>query len=168
MPRKWFIPGKSGAPRPARNGFKRVSLELHNTPSSPFAGSFTNVARWHQAQRCGYAHGFGLTGLSPDQSQANYPRLYINSWTWATQVVPPLGLVFQMPCGNNALLAFPNKLLYQLTDVKPYNLDIPATPAAVTYPESADQVAAIIKCATKSNLKVQARCGGHSYGNYGR
>lgn len=69
--------------------------------------------------------------------------------------------------GNNALLAFPNKLLYQLTDVKPYNLDIPVTPAAVTYPESADQVAAIIKCAAKSNLKVQARCGGHSYGNYG-
>ena len=70
--------------------------------------------------------------------------------------------------GNNALLAFPNKPLYQLTDVKPYNLDIPVTPAAVTYPESADQVAAIIKCATKLNLKVQARCGGHSYGNYGR
>jgi FAD/FMN-containing dehydrogenase len=70
--------------------------------------------------------------------------------------------------GNNASLAFPNKLLYQLTDVKPYNLDIPVTPAAVTYPESADQVAAIIKCAAKSNLKVQARCGGHSYGNYGR
>ncbi|OCL13266.1 Glucooligosaccharide oxidase [Glonium stellatum] len=69
--------------------------------------------------------------------------------------------------GNNALLAFPNKPLYQLTDVKPYNLDIPVTPAAVTYPQTADHVAAIIKCATKSNLKVQPRCGGHSYGNYG-
>jgi FAD/FMN-containing dehydrogenase len=69
--------------------------------------------------------------------------------------------------GNTALLASKDTPLYQLAHVKPYNLDIPITPAAVTYPQSADHVAAIVKCAADNNLKVQPRCGGHSYANYG-
>ncbi|OBT76709.1 hypothetical protein VF21_03920 [Pseudogymnoascus sp. 05NY08] len=68
--------------------------------------------------------------------------------------------------GDEALYAFPGKPLYQIDNVKPYNLSIPITPAAITYPTTTAQVAAIIKCAADANLKVQARSGGHSYGNY--
>ncbi|KAF2279807.1 FAD-binding domain-containing protein [Westerdykella ornata] len=69
--------------------------------------------------------------------------------------------------GNQALLAHKDTPLYQLAHVKPYNLDIPITPAAVTYPQTAEQVAAIVKCANDFSLKVQPRSGGHSYANYG-
>lgn len=65
-------------------------------------------------------------------------------------------------------VAFPDKFLFQLLDARPYNLDIPVHPLAVTYPESNDDVAAIVTCATKFGSKVQARSGGHSYGNYGK
>ena len=69
--------------------------------------------------------------------------------------------------GDSAILAFPNKLLYQLEDSKPYNLDIPIVPAAVTYPKTPEQISEIVKYASAANLKIQARSGGHSYGNYG-
>ncbi|KAK5953105.1 hypothetical protein OHC33_005673 [Knufia fluminis] len=69
--------------------------------------------------------------------------------------------------GNSGGLSFPNNPLYQLQYVKPYNLDIPITPAAVTRPETAEQVAEVIQCADASDAKVQARSGGHSYANYG-
>ncbi|EDU40250.1 GlcD FAD FMN-containing dehydrogenase [Pyrenophora tritici-repentis] len=62
--------------------------------------------------------------------------------------------------------AFHDKLLFQLTDVKPYNLDYPVNPIAVTYPGSTKEVAQIIKCATTYDKKVQARSGGHSYANF--
>ncbi|KAH7559503.1 hypothetical protein BM1_04440 [Bipolaris maydis] len=68
--------------------------------------------------------------------------------------------------GDNNV-AFKGDPLYQINNVKPYNLDIPITPTAVTYPSTADQVAAIVKCAAESNLPVQSRSGGHSFGNYG-
>lgn len=68
--------------------------------------------------------------------------------------------------GNEGLLAFSSDPLYQLTDVHPYNLDIPITPAAVTYPETPEHVAGIVKCAAGAQLKVQPRSGGHSYANY--
>lgn len=68
--------------------------------------------------------------------------------------------------GNEDLLAFSNDPLFQVSDVHPYNLDIDITPAAVTYPETADHIAGIVKCAAGAQLKVQARSGGHSYGNY--
>ncbi|KAF2135574.1 Glucooligosaccharide oxidase [Aplosporella prunicola CBS 121167] len=68
--------------------------------------------------------------------------------------------------GSDAKVAFAGDFLYQFTDVKPYNLDIPVTPAAVAYPDSAEQVAAIIACAVDHGHKVQARSGGHSFGNY--
>ncbi|KAF2261924.1 FAD-binding domain-containing protein [Lojkania enalia] len=69
--------------------------------------------------------------------------------------------------GDSSLLAYTDTPFYQLAHVKPYNLDIPIVPAAVTYPKTTDQVAAIVKCAVDNNLKVQPRCGGHSYANYG-
>ncbi|KAK5788731.1 hypothetical protein VI817_009689 [Penicillium citrinum] len=48
-----------------------------------------------------------------------------------------------------------------------YNTDIPVVPAAITYPETTEEVAAIVSCAADHKYKVQARSGGHSYANYG-
>lgn len=71
--------------------------------------------------------------------------------------------------GNDAsLVVFPTAPLYETMDVNAYNLDYPVTPAAVTFPESAEQVAAIVKCAANADVKVQPKSGGHSYANYGR
>jgi FAD/FMN-containing dehydrogenase len=64
-------------------------------------------------------------------------------------------------------IAFKSDPLYQLSHVKPYNLGIPSVPAAVTYPKTTEQIAKIVKCAVDNSLKVQPRCGGHSYANYG-
>lgn len=69
--------------------------------------------------------------------------------------------------GNAAYVAFQDQLLYQAIAVEPYNLNIPVTPAAVTYPQSADEIASVLKCASDFDYKVQARSGGHSFGNYG-
>jgi len=70
--------------------------------------------------------------------------------------------------GGNILLAtFPTTLLYQQLDVKPYNLDHPVTPAAVTFPETIQQIANIVSCAAEADIQVQARSGGHSYAIYG-
>lgn len=70
--------------------------------------------------------------------------------------------------GNAGLVAFQNQPLYQTTAVHEYNLNIPVTPAAITYPETAEQIAAVVKCASQYDYKVQARSGGHSFGNYGK
>lgn len=70
--------------------------------------------------------------------------------------------------GNNqSLVAFQNQPFYQISSVKPYNLNIPVSPVAVTFPETSQQVAEIVKCAVDHGYKVQAKSGGHSYGNYG-
>jgi FAD/FMN-containing dehydrogenase len=69
--------------------------------------------------------------------------------------------------GNDRdLYAFPGKPFFALRDVKLYNLSYPVKPAAVVYPRTAAEVAAVIKCAVDAGLKVQARSGGHSYANY--
>lgn len=72
--------------------------------------------------------------------------------------------------GNNPnLVAFPdNNPFYQSEDVKPYNLNWPVQPVAVTWPTTNEQVAGVIKCAADEKVKVQAKSGGHSYGNYGK
>jgi FAD/FMN-containing dehydrogenase len=67
----------------------------------------------------------------------------------------------------NNLVALPGKIDYMLADVKPYNLAVEVNPAAVTYPNSSEYISAIVRCANTWNMKVQARSGGHSYGNYG-
>lgn len=69
--------------------------------------------------------------------------------------------------GNSSLVAFPNQTGYYPNIVEPYNLDYPVLPAAVTFPETAEQVAAIVKCAAEAGYKVQPKSGGHNYGNYG-
>ncbi|KAF3000281.1 hypothetical protein E8E13_008380 [Curvularia kusanoi] len=69
--------------------------------------------------------------------------------------------------GNPTLLAVQGSPLFEIAHVRPYNLGYAVTPAAVTYPETSEQVAEIVKCALNNNLKVQPRSGGHSYANYG-
>ncbi|KAG6368119.1 hypothetical protein INS49_002320 [Diaporthe citri] len=54
---------------------------------------------------------------------------------------------------------------FQETVVRPYNLNLPYEPFAVTYPKSTNQTAAIVQCAASSGRKVQARSGGHDYTN---
>ncbi|RMJ27560.1 glucooligosaccharide oxidase [Aspergillus sp. HF37] len=70
--------------------------------------------------------------------------------------------------GNDpSLVAFAGQPFYQAVAVQPYNLNIPVSPMAVTFPETSQQIADIVKCAADYGYKVQARSGGHSYGNYG-
>lgn len=65
--------------------------------------------------------------------------------------------------GRSSFAAYPSNPLYQISWVKPYNLDVRVTPAAVVRPQTAQDISAIIKCATSNNVKVQAKSGGHSY-----
>jgi hypothetical protein len=67
---------------------------------------------------------------------------------------------------DDELYAFPDEPFYDQDHVKRYNLDIPTTPLAVTYPKTTAQVSNIVKVAKENNLKVQAKCGGHSYANF--
>lgn len=69
--------------------------------------------------------------------------------------------------GKSSRAAFKNKILFDLLDVKRYNLAYDTDPIAVTYPETAQEVSGVVKCAATANVFVQARSGGHSFGNYG-
>lgn len=69
--------------------------------------------------------------------------------------------------GKSSRAAFSNKFLFDILDVKRYNLAYDTDPIAVTYPESAQEVSGVVKCAAAANVFVQARSGGHSFGNYG-
>lgn len=89
-----------------------------------------------------------------------------NQASSAAAATPDLKSCLTTAVGGDGNVAFSDDLLYQVTDVKPYNLDIPVTPTAITYPNSSDQVAGIVACAAQYDHKVQARSGGHSYGNY--
>lgn len=69
--------------------------------------------------------------------------------------------------GDGGRVAWHNKFAFGLLDVHRYNLYYDIDPAAVTYPETAEEVGAIVKCAAAAKVPVQARSGGHSFGNYG-
>ena len=67
--------------------------------------------------------------------------------------------------GRADFAGFPSSpLLYQPVWVRPYNLDISVTPAAVVRPQSAGDISGVVRCAAAHNVKVQPRSGGHSYG----
>jgi FAD/FMN-containing dehydrogenase len=80
---------------------------------------------------------------------------------------PKLKTCLQYALTDSGRVAFAGDPFYQVADVKRYNLNIPVTPAAVTFPTSSHQVAAIVKCAADNGYHVQAKSGGHSYANYG-
>ncbi|KAI2613323.1 Glucooligosaccharide oxidase [Hypoxylon sp. NC1633] len=69
--------------------------------------------------------------------------------------------------GRDNCVAYPDNLLYQLSWVNRYNLDISVEPVAVTRPSNAQDVSDFIKCAVSNNVKVQPKSGGHSYANFG-
>ncbi|KAG5920119.1 hypothetical protein E4U42_006308 [Claviceps africana] len=69
--------------------------------------------------------------------------------------------------GRSGCVRYPGQPFYQMSWVKPYNKAIGITPAAVIRPNTADEVAEAVKCAAKQGVYVQARSGGHSYGNFG-
>ncbi len=67
---------------------------------------------------------------------------------------------------DDTLYAFPSEPFYSKDYVKLYNLDIPSTPLAVTFPKTTAQISSIVKLSAAHNLKVQAKGGGHSFGNF--
>ncbi|KAL2264184.1 hypothetical protein VTK26DRAFT_890 [Humicola hyalothermophila] len=69
--------------------------------------------------------------------------------------------------GRADFAGFPGSPTYQPSWVRPYNLDLQVVPAAVVRPQTAEDVSGIVKCAAENGVKVQAKSGGHSYGNYG-
>lgn len=69
--------------------------------------------------------------------------------------------------GQTAQVKFPDEPNFKETDLRPYNLNLPYQPFAITYPKSTNQVAAIVQCAASNGRKVQARSGGHDYTNKG-
>ncbi|KAE8395605.1 FAD/FMN-containing dehydrogenase [Aspergillus alliaceus] len=77
------------------------------------------------------------------------------------------GCLVSAVAGNSARVQVEGGPLLGPNGVHPYNLNFPVKPVAVTFPETSKQVADIVKCATEYGYKVQARSGGHSYGNYG-
>ncbi|KAH7363491.1 FAD binding domain-containing protein [Plectosphaerella cucumerina] len=85
----------------------------------------------------------------------------------------PLAECLEDVCnGRSGCVGFPSDPLYQIKWVDRYNLltspwDIKVEPIAVTRPETTEEVAAFVKCAAENDVNVQAKSGGHSYGNYG-
>jgi FAD/FMN-containing dehydrogenase len=65
--------------------------------------------------------------------------------------------------GRSDFVGYPSNPLFQIQWAKPYNLAAPVTPVAVVRPSTAQDVSALVKCAAASNVKVQAKSGGHSY-----
>jgi len=50
--------------------------------------------------------------------------------------------------------------------VTPFNLRLFSEPIAIAVPNTTDQVRHAVNCAAQAGLKVQAKCGGHSYASY--
>ena len=69
--------------------------------------------------------------------------------------------------GDTSRVSYQTDPLYKITAPQPYNLDFPVQPAAVAFPKSSVEIEDLVRCAAQGGYKVQARGGGHSYGNYG-
>ncbi|KAI8173895.1 FAD-linked oxidoreductase sorD [Colletotrichum sp. SAR 10_75] len=50
---------------------------------------------------------------------------------------------------------------------QPFNLGQSSVPAAIIRPKDAQEIAGVVKCALKHDTKVQAKAGGHGFGNHG-
>ncbi|RGP71531.1 hypothetical protein FSPOR_3237 [Fusarium sporotrichioides] len=70
-------------------------------------------------------------------------------------------------CANRSTcVTYPGDPLFSCWS-RPFNLEFPVVPAAIIRPETTTEVAETVKCAKKYGYKVQAKSGGHSYGNHG-
>ena len=69
--------------------------------------------------------------------------------------------------GDVSLIAFPWQRKYRSVVDKRCNLALPTPrPAAITFPKHVRQIREIVKTAARHGLAIQARSGGHSYGNH--
>lgn len=64
--------------------------------------------------------------------------------------------------GKTDLYSLPSGANYT-TSLNIYNLDHIYIPSAVAWPTCAEEVAALVKCASAAGVAVQAQSGGHSY-----
>jgi FAD/FMN-containing dehydrogenase len=48
-----------------------------------------------------------------------------------------------------------------------FNVRLPYKPISIAVPATIEDVQAAVKCATKAGVKVTAKCGGHSWANFG-
>lgn len=70
-------------------------------------------------------------------------------------------------CLNNAHVPYSVQSDSNWTELAtPYNLRLVYVPVAITLPETAQQVSDSVICAAASNVKVQAKSGGHSYASF--
>lgn len=67
--------------------------------------------------------------------------------------------------GDRRLLTFPEQSFYRLAIVG-CNLEIAIRPMAILFPKTVEHIQGIVGCAKEFGLHIQARSGGHSYGNY--
>lgn len=51
--------------------------------------------------------------------------------------------------------------------IKPFNLRVPFRPAAYAVPETIKHVQDAVTCGVKTDVRVNAKSGGHSYGSHG-
>lgn len=51
-------------------------------------------------------------------------------------------------------------------NIKPYNLRLPYTPAAIAIPTCPSQIQAAVACGIKHNVRISAKGGGHGYASF--
>lgn len=87
---------------------------------------------------------------------------YTNAKVITRQQEPFEACVVNAVDGKTEQYALPSGVNYT-TSLNVYNLDHIYIPSAVAYPTSAEQVAALVKCACSAGVAVQALSGGHSF-----
>lgn len=68
---------------------------------------------------------------------------------------------------SHSSLSYPQHRFFHLTAVRPWNRNVHIVPAAVTRPQTSEDISAVVRCAARQGVKVQPRSGGHSFGGYG-
>ena len=74
--------------------------------------------------------------------------------------------IAQAVSGNSSQFVVPTSPNYA-SELDIYNLDNVVTPSAIAFPNSAEEVAALVKCAADAKIAVQPLSGGHSFDNFG-
>ena len=52
-------------------------------------------------------------------------------------------------------------------DAAPFNVRMPFQPLSIAVPTTIEHIQAAVLCGAKAGVKVTAKCGGHSYANFG-